>query len=233
MVRTAPLPAGNYTFEAVGEETAPEGTQFHMMVMGDLPHGVSVLPPGPTITAGLPLRLDVGRASDAAEAVVHGLDGGEHVIAIKRFPVDASGRRQIELGTPSRAGPIQIIIRERGREFARISTVAMFAQTKPDSSIPASSSAKFNAGLQIVQQPRGQVVVEGSQVLLSVEVRSSRPVRYVWHKDGVAMRGPNTNVLHLPKLGMADAGSYSVEVSNGIQRLQSAPAILKVLVSSP
>lgn len=83
-------------------------------------------------------------------------------------------------------------------------------------------------GLAITRQPVAVTEFTGATVSLAVEVEGA-VTSYRWFKDGVLLAGASGAVLTLPSVGMGDAGRYSVEVSDGLNRERSTGARLTVL----
>ena len=92
---------------------------------------------------------------------------------------------------------------------------------------------------QITSQPVGVVNYAGATIALSVASFGSSPLFYQWMingtnlNDGGTILGSRTRMLTLTNLTLADAGSYSVIVSNAAGSMASAPASVQVLVSAP
>ena len=74
----------------------------------------------------------------------------------------------------------------------------------------------------IVSQPASQSVVEGADVSFAVTLEGTSPFTYQWKKDGIALvddgriAGATTGSLTIGSARLADAGSYTVSVSNVI-----------------
>jgi pectin methylesterase-like acyl-CoA thioesterase len=84
-------------------------------------------------------------------------------------------------------------------------------------------------GASIVTNPVGAALVQGASVTLTVTAAGNTPLTYVWKKDGVAIPGaPNGPELTLENTTSADAGTYSVTVSNSVGSATSAGAELIV-----
>jgi uncharacterized repeat protein (TIGR03803 family) len=95
------------------------------------------------------------------------------------------------------------------------------------------------AAPQITSQPVGRAVFAGADVRFSVAVIGSAPLYYQWRKDGInlsdggGLSGSTSRVLALNNVVLADAGTYSVTVSNAFGAVVSADAILAVTSSPP
>jgi hypothetical protein len=81
----------------------------------------------------------------------------------------------------------------------------------------------------IVGQPLTQVVVGGRSVTLTVDVAGAGPFSYRWRKAGVDIPGATAATLTLPNVQAADAGGYSVVVTNAGGSSTSATATLGVI----
>lgn len=99
-------------------------------------------------------------------------------------------------------------------------------------SIPSSSP-------HITSQPVGTVAYVGGTVAFSVASIGSPPLSYQWQENGTNLidagniSGSHARTLTLTNINTADAGSYSVIVSNKFGFMISTLADLQVLVSGP
>ena len=84
------------------------------------------------------------------------------------------------------------------------------------------------AVLSIVRQPAAVTEFAGEAVKLAVEAEGA-VTSYQWFKDGVAVVGARGSELAIPTVAASDAGRYSVEVSDGQNRVRSLSARLTVL----
>ncbi len=81
----------------------------------------------------------------------------------------------------------------------------------------------------IVQQPAPQTAVAGGSATFSVQAGGSIPLAYQWNKGTTPLSGATNASLTLANISFADAGSYSVAVTNALGVTNSAPATLTVL----
>jgi hypothetical protein len=91
----------------------------------------------------------------------------------------------------------------------------------------------YGTGPTIASQPISQSAIVGRGVNFSVVASSSNPLNYQWFFNGVAIASstvPSSTspTLALSDLKPADAGIYSVDVSDGRTVIRSAPALLTV-----
>jgi hypothetical protein len=90
---------------------------------------------------------------------------------------------------------------------------------------------------QITGQPQSRTNNYGTTATFQVTATGTGPLRYQWRKEGVGdltdggnILGSRSNVLAISTVALADAGTYSVIVSNGLGvTAESAPAQLTVL----
>ena len=83
---------------------------------------------------------------------------------------------------------------------------------------------------EITAAPAPVSTTVGGSATFSVTATSSSPVTYQWRKDGVAIGGATGATLTLNAVAAADAGTYSVVVSNSVGSTTSSGAALSVAV---
>ena len=81
----------------------------------------------------------------------------------------------------------------------------------------------------IVTQPQNQTVFAGQTTTFSVGATGTLPLTYAWRFNGVLIPGATLPVLTLFNVGLANAGNYSVVVSNPAGSVLSSNAVLQVL----
>ncbi len=92
----------------------------------------------------------------------------------------------------------------------------------------------------ITLQPVSQTVTAGANVSFSVGASGTAPLSYQWMKNSANIAGATTATLTLSSVTAADAGGYSVKVSNSAGSVTSStatlavnPVALSVAISSP
>lgn len=80
----------------------------------------------------------------------------------------------------------------------------------------------------IVLQPVSQVLQTGDTARLSVAAIGAS-LSYQWKKDGVAIPLATKSEFNVASMQLAEAGSYTVEVTNEGGRVTSEPAVLRLL----
>jgi hypothetical protein len=84
----------------------------------------------------------------------------------------------------------------------------------------------------ITTQPVSQAGATGGSVTFSVVATGDAPLSYQWRKDGTAISGSTNSTLTLTNLAVANAGSYTVVVSNAAGSVTSNAATLTVSASN-
>ncbi len=79
----------------------------------------------------------------------------------------------------------------------------------------------------IAAQPQSQSVVEGAEVVFSVSATGTA-LNFQWSKNGTLIVGAQSATYSLPRAGAADAGSYTVYISNTAGAVTSSTATLTV-----
>ncbi len=85
----------------------------------------------------------------------------------------------------------------------------------------------------ITSQPASQTVVTGGSALFNVIATGTAPLSYQWYKDGSLISGATSSSLTLSNVQHADAGGYSVVVSNAAGTATSNTAALTVTDQLP
>lgn len=85
----------------------------------------------------------------------------------------------------------------------------------------------------ILTAPQSQTIRAGSTLSFSVVAEGAGPLSYQWRRNGLDIEDALGSMLELRNLQDADAGDYSVVVSNAGGQTLSAPARLTVLPPEP
>ncbi len=85
----------------------------------------------------------------------------------------------------------------------------------------------------IYVQPLSQSVSAGAEAAFTVQAAGDEPLQYQWFKNGLEIVGAVSASLSLHNVQNADAGSYTVVVTNGGGTAASDSAVLTVLQASP
>lgn len=106
-----------------------------------------------------------------------------------------------------------------------------------DGNLYVSSGTSIRKGLLasvpvISVQPASQSVAAGASVSFSVTANAVPAPAYQWYKNGAAIGGATSGSLSLASAQAADAGDYTVTVSNSVGTVTSAKATLSVSTPS-
>lgn len=92
----------------------------------------------------------------------------------------------------------------------------------------APATLSVTVPVKILGQPQSQTVLLGQSPVLQVSVDGSAPLSYQWRKDGTPLAGATGATLTVTDARAADAGNYSVSVTNSAGTVTSAVASLAV-----
>jgi len=93
----------------------------------------------------------------------------------------------------------------------------------------------FTGAPQFTSQPGSQTVLQGTSTTISATVFGAPPLLYQWQMDGTNLAGGGnivgvaSRVLNLTNITMADAGTYSLIVSNALGSAASSGAVLTII----
>ena len=86
---------------------------------------------------------------------------------------------------------------------------------------------------RFLSQPTGLLALVGDAVTLSVEVDGTRPIAVQWRRNGAEVPGGTEASLVIPAIALAQAGDYTVVISNAYGTQTSSPATVRVLEVVP
>jgi hypothetical protein len=84
------------------------------------------------------------------------------------------------------------------------------------------------AGPSITSNPASQTLATGAPLTLSVSTAGSSGLTYQWYLNGTSIAGATGSTYSLANAGATDAGSYTVEISNGVATSTSSAATVTV-----
>jgi hypothetical protein len=96
-------------------------------------------------------------------------------------------------------------------------------------SISSNATLSVVRGPSILQSPPAQTAFVGQSVKLQVTASGDLPLSYQWFRGGSPISNASTPQLLLASVRIADAGSYSVRVSNAGGEVASDPVLLTVV----
>jgi hypothetical protein len=108
------------------------------------------------------------------------------------------------------------------------------APTKLNSAVASATYSFVAAAIApaISQPPMAQTGPAGSGAILTVVGSGTGPITYQWYHDGTAIAGATSSSLEITSLRPADAGSYSVQISNPAGNIMSPAATIGVTPGS-
>ena len=92
--------------------------------------------------------------------------------------------------------------------------------------------AVVNAAPVITTQPASQSVATGSPVTFSVVATGTPAPTYQWQKGGVNISGATTNSITIASPASADAGTYTVVITNSLGSVTSSGATLTLTAAA-
>ncbi|MBC7169885.1 immunoglobulin domain-containing protein [Candidatus Bipolaricaulota bacterium] len=107
-------------------------------------------------------------------------------------------------------------------------TYTVTVRNAAGSATSSAATLTVNVPPTLSAHPPTQTACAGSSVLMSATADGTPPLSYQWRKDGAALAGATTAVLSLPAVTRADAGAYTVVVTNACGSVTSEPALLTV-----
>jgi len=84
----------------------------------------------------------------------------------------------------------------------------------------------------ITSHPQSQTVAQGNPVTFNVTASGATPLTYQWRKNSVNISGANSSSYTISSVNTADAGTYSVVVSNSFGSTTSNNATLTVTAAN-
>jgi hypothetical protein len=82
----------------------------------------------------------------------------------------------------------------------------------------------------IMQEPQGETVADGATVTLTVTASGTQPLSYQWDLNGTNIVGATSSAYIKSGIQTADAGSYTVVITNAAGSTSSIPAIVTVII---
>jgi len=211
-IQGIPTKSGNFSTQVIGWEkanasghSAPFDVKF---VIQGSPPVITVQPVTQTVNAGAEVTFSVtvtGEAPLTYQWFWEDLEiaGTQSTLLLSGVRSDQGGGYRVRVNSPGGT---------TFSDFARLSVVSL---VKP----------------AITQQPSGQTVDVGADVVLTVAASGSDPLKYVWLKGGVEIGGTATNAtLRLSSVGVSDTGEYQVRITNAAGGILSEIAQVNVQV---
>jgi hypothetical protein len=122
--------------------------------------------------------------------------------------------------TPTAAGDYQVTLVAGNRSYPDPVTYQAIITILPD--------ATASVPPKILSHPASATVLAGAAATFSVTAEGSPPLTYQWMRDSSALDGATDASLTLTSVAAADAGVYTVRVSNAVTNVVSEGATLSV-----
>lgn len=119
---------------------------------------------------------------------------------------------------------------DNGEQYRVVATNALGSAASPPVTLSVSD---LDVAPTITTQPAALNVTSGSDAVFAVTAHGTEALSYQWRFNGTNIDGANSPVLRMPGVSAANAGSYSVLVSNSAGSAASDGAILTVSASTP
>lgn len=107
-------------------------------------------------------------------------------------------------------------------------TYAVYVWNSQGNVTSQNATLTVNVPPQITSQPQSQTVAVGSSATFSVAASGFPAPSYQWRKNGTNITGATASSLALNNVQSADAGTYTVHVSNALGAVTSGNATLTV-----
>jgi hypothetical protein len=85
----------------------------------------------------------------------------------------------------------------------------------------------------ISSQPNSRTIAPGTRVVFVVGAAGSLPLSYQWQRDGLAISGATSSLYVLTNVQSSHNAAYTVVVTNSVNSITSAPAVLTVTTNLP
>ena len=158
-------------------------------------------------------------------AYFNGTKVGESVITFTGFPMSRAslGRSWWSGGSGSSA-----------RMSATYDNLRIYNRTLSESEVLQLYASEAPSAAPILSvQPTPQVVTEGQSATFAATVAGTSPISYQWKKNDLAIVGATNASFFIQSVKVADAGAYTVTVSNVLGAVTSTPANLTVRSANP
>ena len=204
---------GNYTTPVL--TTGDNGTQYRVVAsnaMGSAESAgvtvsVSDLDVAPTITTQ-PASLSIAAGGDAAFAIAaRGTEALSYQWRFNGAPI--SGANSPVLRLPA------VLVAQAGSYTVTVTNAAGTATSSP-ATLTVGAAAPGPAAPTIVTQPVSVLINAGNTATFAVGVSGSSPIAYQWTREGQPIPGATAASYSMAQAVIGDAGTYRVQVSNGV-----------------
>jgi hypothetical protein len=128
------------------------------------------------------------------------------------------------------AGATSSTYRINSAQTPNVGLYTLFAQNDISSVESAPAILTINQLPVITTQPADRSVLLGGKATFAVTATGTAPLSYQWRQNGVNLAGANAATLEINGVAAANAGEYTVVVSNPVDSALSVPARLEVRI---
>jgi Tol biopolymer transport system component len=123
-----------------------------------------------------------------------------------------------------------LALSDNGLQFRAVATSSIGTA---NSGIATVSVSDLDVEPSFATQPANLSVTAGSDAVFAVDARGTEALSYQWFRNGIAIAGANGPVHRVAGATLANAGSYTVMVSNAAGNATSSSAVLTVTAGAP
>jgi hypothetical protein len=223
--------AGTYTTPVL--TLADNGRQYRVVATNSAGQ-IASAPVTASVTAGaIPAQITTQPANLSVAA------GGDAVFAVSATgtePLSYQWRRNGQNIAGANGAVLRLSSVAAGDDGAQLSVVVSNAAGTAQSQ---AAQLRVTAGTPaavaptIVTQPTGVTARRGQTVTFGVGINGTGPFSYQWRLNGNAIAGATAAVYSISSVADADAGNYSVVVSNSVGSVTSGAAALAITADPP
>jgi hypothetical protein len=219
MLSGAPTQAGNYTFTLQAFEFGSLGGLFSSTfsytinvaaATSNSAPSFTTQPTGRSVTAGTSVTLTVAVSGSPAPTLQWMKNGS---------PISGATSTTLSLSSVQAAD---------AGDYTVVATNAAGSVPSTTATLAVTTSGGTPSLPVITRQPAAQTIAIGTTAVLSTDVTASPAATFQWRKGTTAIAGATNATLIISAATAADAGNYSVDVTNSAGKVTSSVASLTV-----
>lgn len=218
------LPGQTSATLALQHISSSDGATYTVLVSNT---GGSILSAGATLQVVAPVALPTILTQPVSQTVVEGKSATFTVVASGGTPLSYQWRKSgVDIpGATTATLKIASVASQHAGNYAVVVSNSAGQSLSSEAILSVSPAPVIPT---ILTQPASQVVAPGTNVSFSVVAGGTAPFNYQWKKAGVNIAGATNATIVLKAVTTAQAGSYTVLVSNSAGSVVSAAATLTV-----
>jgi hypothetical protein len=223
--------AGTYTTPAL--TLADNGRQYRVVATNSAGQ-IASAPVTASVTASAVAAQITTQPANLSVAA-----GGDAVFAVSATgtePLSYQWRRNGQNIAGANGAVLRLSSVAAGDDGAQLSVVVSNAAGTAQSQaaqLRVTAGAPAAVAPTIVTQPTGVTARRGQTATFGVGINGTGPFSYQWRLNGNAIAGATAAVYSIASVADADAGSYSVVVSNSVGSVTSGAAALAIAADPP